>query len=153
MIRNIHTPRVGDGVLECEAPGCGLAMYVGKHTTDTARAQASPADYLGFVWNNHARQFEPGAAPDITVEWELVASCSVCPEGGDMRHGDDNTVVCDVCGSWWDHDGTGGEADEDKLEEIRERDHAEALAYDPEIVELSRALAARRLSTHRGMFR
>lgn len=43
----------------------------------------------------------------IEVEWELDATCSVCPEGdGQMIVADSETVACETCGSWWDMHGT-----------------------------------------------
>lgn len=130
MSKSEHFPVANGGALVCNAPSCEYTAYIGEAAVARGAASETPlAEYFANLWHGHARQFEPGAAPDITVEWELVASCSVCPEGGDMRQGDDNTVECQVCGTYWDHDGTDGETDEDKLEEIRESAHEEALSH------------------------
>ena len=43
---------------------------------------------------------------DIEVEWELNATCSVCPEDeGQVVVVDAETIACETCGSWWDMDG------------------------------------------------
>lgn len=43
---------------------------------------------------------------DIEVEWDMITTCSVCPDDeGQMAVMDSETIACETCGSWWDMDG------------------------------------------------
>lgn len=132
MSHNPHIPRLTESTVECSAPGCSHVWYVGSDAVERAK-ERTPRDPVAFftsIWGNHSRQFEPGGAPDITVEWELVAHCSVCPDKvGDVVTNDSESVVCNECGTTWGMDGESGETDEYALEEIREAAHEEAISH------------------------
>lgn len=65
---------------------------------------------------DHLRQHAPGRALDIEVDWEPVASCSVCPDGiGGIEINDSESLRCAECGTAWDMDGKGGERHEDDV--------------------------------------
>ena len=85
----------------CDA--CGHTVYTWIPT-----AEPSAVRLLG----DHVQQHAPGRALDITVGWELVASCSVCPDGGDIVVCDSETIECRTCGTTWDSDGKCGERTE-----------------------------------------
>lgn len=91
-------------VAHCLADGCGYTIYTWSRTT------IDPETFgLG-----HQNQHRPGRALDIEVDGEPSAHCSVCPDGiGDIRTGDDSGIECTECGTWWEHDGTGGPLRED----------------------------------------
>ena len=57
---------------------------------------------------DHERQHAPGNALDITVEWEVIADCSVCEDGGKVDLDSDGDLMCENCGTYWSSDGTGG---------------------------------------------
>ena len=106
-IENQHKPITDGSFLKCAAPDCHYALFTTHNFTINE----------GF-WEkqflDHARQYEPGRAPDITVDWEISACCSVCPDRlGDVKVNDSDTVRCDDCGTVWAMDGTLGERDED----------------------------------------
>lgn len=108
---NPHQPVVATpygGGIGCS--GCGYYAMTGK------LAHLSEEDIAKFVQNHfreHADQYLPGRAPDITVEYELVASCSVCEDGtGNVVQDDSESVRCDDCGTTWFIDGTQGEREE-----------------------------------------
>lgn len=127
MSKNEHFPVPSGATLVCNAPGCEYVAFVGLPAINRGAASDVPfSEYFGHLWRGHAHQYEPGSAPDISVEWELVATCSVCPEGGDMSH-DGDGVHCETCGAHWNDRGEYGETDEVELEVIRDRDHEEAL--------------------------
>lgn len=132
MSHNPHIPRLTESAVECSAPGCSHIWYVGSDAVERAK-ERTPRDPVAFftsIWGNHSRQFEPGGAPDITVEWEIVAHCSVCPDKvGDVVTNDSESVVCNECGTTWGMDGESGETDEYALEEIREAAHEEAISH------------------------
>jgi hypothetical protein len=65
---------------------------------------------LELFHKSHGGQYDAGRAPDIAVEWEISACCSVCPDGiGDVTTNDSETVTCKDCGTTWAMDGTAGE--------------------------------------------
>lgn len=78
---------------------CGHTIYTWLPTSemDTAR-----------LLDDHLRQHAPGRALDITVDWEPLASCSVCGDGGDIHTVSDG-LECRRCGTSWEIDGTCGE--------------------------------------------
>lgn len=61
---------------------------------------------LWAVMERHALGHQPGRVQDIEVTWKPIAQCSNC-ESFDII-GDDDTLVCQECQSYWDSDGTGG---------------------------------------------
>lgn len=89
----------------------------------SATVRCSDCDYAActgghpdFDWSHliddHLEQHNPGRAVDIDVDWEPVASCSVCPNGmGDIYQEDDG-LRCRDCGTTWDINGRRGERDE-----------------------------------------
>lgn len=128
MSKNPHQPVITDNSLQCKASDCCTQMFIGSSAIERGRAKYpdSPAAGWDHLWNSHKRQFEDDGAPDIAVEWELVASCSVCPDGGDMESNGDG-VQCQKCFTSWSMDGDYGTIDADELEEIRDKDHETAL--------------------------
>lgn len=105
---NPHQPALTeDGHnLRCTAPDCGYALHVYHHPS----GNTPPEYWAGLFHSYHSRQYDPGNAPDIAVDWEISASCSVCPDGiGDVKTNDSETVRCEECGTTWHIDGTGGE--------------------------------------------
>lgn len=100
---NPHKPRMNGPLVECiRCPGYILAG-VGSLPIEGRIAAFERV---------HASQFEPGKAPDITVDFEIVAECSICDDGGDIGTVDSETVSCRDCGATWAMDGTGGETSE-----------------------------------------
>lgn len=63
---------------------------------------------LELVLADHERQHAPGNALDITVEWKVIADCSVCEDGGKVDLDSDGDLMCEKCGTYWSSDGTGG---------------------------------------------
>lgn len=110
---NPHTMMMGASrnFITCAAEGCG---YFSTHYDFPSRTQeANDASAAGLFNMHHRAQYDPGRAPDITVEYELVAYCSVCEDGiGDIQQNDGETVRCKECGTAWHIDGTNGEREE-----------------------------------------
>lgn len=79
----------------------------GHHFIVASGPMASEA-YYASAFRRHAAQYEEGRAPDIAVDWEVSASCSVCGDGGDVRQEDSESVGCRDCGTSWYIDGTYG---------------------------------------------
>jgi hypothetical protein len=84
--------------------GCGHVIF--------GLAHLQPGQMEAMFRNLHGRQYEPGNAPDITVEWELVAQCSVCPDGGSIELVDSEGVRCTECRTTWAIDGSMGEREQ-----------------------------------------
>jgi hypothetical protein len=109
---NVHQPIAEGHRLVCGAPDCGYAIH-----TYPIRS-LDDADRIATYWaslfkNNHSSQYDPGHAPDIAVEWEISATCSVCPDGGEIQMCEDgDAVCCDECGTHWDMNGNHGTRDE-----------------------------------------
>lgn len=81
---------------------CQTPIYTGvpKDPNDPPRTWLS--DHL-------AQHNDPIRALDVTVEWQLVATCSVCPDGtGDMQVDDEGFIICNTCRTLWCADGTQG---------------------------------------------
>lgn len=112
---NPHRPVEDGSFYRCFAAECDYSIYV--YPLRRLSAERS-AEYWDVVWHStHARQYEPGNAPDIAVDWEVSACCSVCPDGiGDVvTDSDGDGVECKECGTHWNIDGTLGErAEEDQ---------------------------------------
>lgn len=107
--------RDADGRIErvsCNAEGCKWAYWVGSGFENTEESHSHSI-------KDHADQFEPGRAPNIDVEYKVVAYCSVCPNGSGSRItivGRDGTrapdsLQCEHCGTGWDVDGKNGTRD------------------------------------------
>jgi hypothetical protein len=112
---NQHQPVEEGSFYRCATPDCHYSIY----TYPIRRLPVDRnAEYWASVWQStHARQYDPGNAPDITVDWEISACCSVCPDGiGDVgTDADGDGVQCKECGTHWTMDGTLGErAEEDQ---------------------------------------
>lgn len=128
-MRNDHELIIGDGELSCAAKGCDWIVYVGSASTDAARGSLNSQLYFDRIAREHSSQFDEGAAPNIEIEYELSAGCSVCPDKiGDVVCESGETIMCRECGTTWDMEGTMGEVDVDQLEELRDEDHGLALA-------------------------
>lgn len=107
---NAHQPTKAEHALRCAAPDCGYAMHVYRFPDDKDNTQL----WFDHFKRNHTAQYEPGRAPDITVEWEISALCSVCEDAiGDIEVNDSDGVRCKDCGTTWSMDGTCGDRDED----------------------------------------
>ena len=104
---NQHQHIVDENYFRCAAPDCGYAMY-------THPIRHRPEEQATEFWENqwrrlHADQYAPGRAPDITVDWEISACCSVCPDGiGDIKVEDSDTIRCEECATTWDMRGDNG---------------------------------------------
>jgi hypothetical protein len=109
---NPHQPQQTENRLTCTAPDCGYAMFTYglRHFEGQPEKQDT---YWRSLFTNHADQFDPGRAPDITVDWEISACCSVCEDKiGHVETNDSESVICKECGTTWHIDGTGGELKE-----------------------------------------
>lgn len=93
-----HSPEGVTYGASCAAPDCVYVVYSGG---------ADDERYRGH-FDAHRSQYEPGRAPDIEIEYELVATCSVCADGGDVKD-EGETVICGQCGTNWYRDGSYGE--------------------------------------------
>jgi hypothetical protein len=108
--QNLHQPASTENRITCAAPDCGYSMH-----THSIRMFEGKPDQLATYWESlfdrhHADQYAPGRAPDITVDWEISACCSVCEDGvGKVVTNDSETVTCEECDTTWCIDGTAGE--------------------------------------------
>lgn len=105
---NPHTMVMSDnrGIVTCAAEGC---YYVSTHYDFPGRTpEENDASAEGIFRMHHSGQYEPGRAPNIAIEYQLVATCSVCPDGGDVVSDSSESVTCNGCGTIWDIDGTDG---------------------------------------------
>jgi hypothetical protein len=87
--------------VSCAVEDCHFTLVAGLADAPT---------YARIFQDEHAAQYEPGRAPDIAVDWEIVADCSVCEDGGDIEQEDDG-VTCRKCDTRWSIDGRYGERD------------------------------------------
>lgn len=75
-----------------------------SHVTFSVTQDHVPDDVLE-IRANHAHdvsQHDPGRAPDIQVDFELVADCSVCEfPKGDVQQTDHEVLTCEDCGTTW----------------------------------------------------
>lgn len=109
---NPHQPEHEGGLLKCQAPDCGYwrTFYVPEYR-DYAEWLASACE--GFK-REHSEQFKPGRAPDISVDWEISACCSVCEDGiGDVVSEDSESLRCKECSTTWSMEGDSGERDDE----------------------------------------
>ncbi|QAY16180.1 hypothetical protein SEA_SONALI_68 [Arthrobacter phage Sonali] len=109
---NPHQPSTGTRHLHCTADGCHFTLQ-----RPAASPNSTPGDFenfwLGKFIDYHSGQFEPGRAPDIAVDWEISACCSVCPDGiGDIEVIDSDTIQCKDCRTTWDMTGSNGDREE-----------------------------------------
>jgi len=91
----------GDGFKVRES--CNDCIY----TTETY----FPWEPTGTIIAGHLAQHDPGRALDIEVDWQPVADCTVCEDGGDINATGDG-LECDTCGTTWTFEGTNGEITE-----------------------------------------
>ncbi|QGJ93517.1 hypothetical protein SEA_MUFASA8_69 [Arthrobacter phage Mufasa8] len=110
---NLHQPVERDGNhLDCGAPDCGYSMFTHPIATPTFKDQP---EKMATYWRDqfqrhHSDQYAPGRAPDIAVDWEVSACCSICEDKiGDIVVVDSETLTCKDCGTTWDMHGTSGE--------------------------------------------
>lgn len=111
--QNPHQPVMSDSrrSVTCAAEGCSYIMP--HHDFEAGTREQNDATAAAFFRTYHGNQYEPGRAPDITVEWEISACCSVCEDGiGDIQQEDSETLRCTECGTVWDTHGQGGEREE-----------------------------------------
>lgn len=87
--------------IRAECHICGYVVFTGA----LVRVKR---DWGAYLLRGHYEQHAPGRALDITVDWEVSADCSVCDDGGDIRHEDDG-LTCEKCWTTWSIDGTCGE--------------------------------------------
>lgn len=98
--------------VQAKCSECGATFHFARaiinYPTEKLMEDAAPS--IGGL-QDHADQHKPGRALDIYVEYELVAQCSVCEDGGNVRI-EDGELLCDQCGTTWSTDGTMGERNE-----------------------------------------
>lgn len=97
-----HSPEGVTYGADCTAPDCGVAVFSGGFDDER---------YAALFKRSHSDQYEPGRAPDITVDWVISADCSVCEDGGDIDTEDGESVICKDCGTTWGMTGENGERD------------------------------------------
>jgi len=106
---NPHQPTVTEKAITCGAPECGYAMHRHGNPDGTSMDEF----LLTLFQRNHSGQYDVGRAPDIAVDWEISALCSVCPDGiGTVVTIDSETIACEECNTHWNLDGTAGERSE-----------------------------------------
>lgn len=99
-------------MVTCAAPACRYCfIYPGP------RAEGKLTREIAQRWTrifhaNHGMQYEPGRAPDIAVDWEISASCSICDDGGEIEMNDGETIQCQTCKTIWTINGENGERDD-----------------------------------------
>jgi hypothetical protein len=71
-----ETDKLSNAGLKCAAPDCNYYLIVPKVEWLES--------WKPYFRSEHTYQFDEGRAPDITVEWDIVATCSVCEDGGSM---------------------------------------------------------------------
>lgn len=107
-VTNLHQPRIDGTAVRCSAPGCYHVTFgylLPTEKDDPERQESAKENFR----RAHTATYEPGRAPDIEVDWRVVATCSVCHDGGDVDTSDSETVECSQCHTTWYIDGTGGE--------------------------------------------
>lgn len=111
----IVIPDPYEGSFTCAAPDCrfwSTGASVKRGGVLSSREHIVTVNE--FIFKDHANQFLPDRAPDIQVEYELVANCSVCDDGGDMFQDWEGEIGCRDCGTSWDRNGEHGERHEDE---------------------------------------
>lgn len=93
-----HSPEGVTYAVSCAASDCHYLLSAGGSDDERYRS----------LFESHRSQYDPGRAPDIEIEYELVATCSVCADGGDVKD-EGETVACAKCGTNWYRDGSYGE--------------------------------------------
>lgn len=109
---NPHEPKRVGRLLECQAPDCGYwqTFYVPK----SANYDDWLASACKMFKRDHSEQFEPGRAPNIAVDWEISALCSVCEDGiGDIVTEDSESLRCKECNTTWSMEGDSGERNDE----------------------------------------
>jgi hypothetical protein len=112
ITENTHQPVVDGTAVRCADTGCCHAVFGIIRATEQDNPEAQERAKESFK-QRHTVQYEAGNAPDIEVDWQIVATCSVCPDGGDVDTNDGETVICKGCNTTWYIDGTGGTRAED----------------------------------------
>lgn len=113
--QNPHKPVMSDsrGSVTCAAEACSFIMSHWDIQTRTREQNDTTA--AAFFRMNHSGQYDPGRAPDISVDWVISAFCSVCEDGmGDIQQEDSETLHCTECGTTWNMDGEDGEREENE---------------------------------------
>lgn len=110
VTENLHQPQMDGTAVRCAVPDCGTVVFGLLHPerVEVEREQENAREAFKRM---HTSEYEPGRAPSISVEWALVASCSVCPDMGDVVM-DDDVLVCQTCKTTWFRDGSFGERPE-----------------------------------------
>ena len=102
-------------IVTCAAEGCKFAMTHYDFPRRTREQNDTTA--AAFFRANHSGQYEPGRAPNISVDWVISACCSVCEDGmGDIQQEDSETLHCTECGTTWNMHGEDGEREEKENE-------------------------------------
>lgn len=86
--------------LKCEAPGCNYYLHVPR--------EEWLETWKPYFRREHTDQFDHDRARNITVEWVISATCSVCPDGGEVDTVDGESIECLHCGTTWSMDGSNG---------------------------------------------
>ena len=87
---------------------CGCEVFTARSGEYLSSGDKLIESLDGF-YADHQDQHRPGRAPDIEVDWEPSATCSVCPDGGDIHQDSSDVLEGRGCGTTWYLDGTGGE--------------------------------------------
>lgn len=91
---------------------CGNKVFTAiPYSEKFAPSVKAVRERMEHSFRDHQEQHKPGRALDIEVEYELVARCSVCKDGGNI-YVEDDVLLCDQCGTSWDMDGTMGKRNE-----------------------------------------
>lgn len=100
---NAHQPVATERGVKCGAEGCFWAAY----------GTIKPERY-DWAIRDHRAQYEPGRAPDIEVDWEPSAWCSVCDDsiGDVVVDSDGEGLVCKACRTRWSITGDSGKTAE-----------------------------------------
>lgn len=109
---NLHQPTfdvLSKGGLKCEAPGCNYFLVVPR--------EEWLETWKPYFLREHTYQFDEGRARDIEVEWVISATCSVCPNGGNIEVIDSEAIECTECHTTWTMSGREGRLDESESEE------------------------------------
>lgn len=108
---NPHQPKHEGAFLNCQAPDC--RYWVTFHVPNGRDFEEWLSTARKRFKRDHSEQFEPGRAPNISVDWEVSALCSVCEDGiGEIVTEDSETLRCKECGTTWSMEGDNGEREE-----------------------------------------
>lgn len=113
---NLHQPVIDGSAVRCGKDDCYHAIFGLIHPTIKDDPEEQERGKRMFR-TMHTAENEPGRAPSIEVEYRIVASCSVCPDGGDVDMSDSETLECSQCHTTWDEKGQHGERAEPEDDE------------------------------------